>query len=187
MRIMTTLLSYDHGILRQVLDVINDIASEGTLDQYRDVMPEVSDFLLEFMDQYHHGREERFMFPVAEGSPESIRAMIPGLIDEHRIARDYAEAISDNVGEWETELLAQNIIDLVGHMIDHIKEEEDVLFPGLENALEGDLDLTVFERSQAFIMEEFGEDVTKKGEDFADRLQRRVWGERIVRPLSPER
>jgi hemerythrin-like domain-containing protein len=187
MRIMTTLLSYDHGILRQVLDVINDIAVEGTLERYRDLMPEISDFLLDFMGRYHHGREELFLFPAAEGSSESIRAMIPWMIDEHRTVKGYAEAIADNVAEWETGPLAQNIIDLVAHMVDHIKEEEDVLFPGLQSSIGPEADLTAFERSQAFIADEFGEDVIKRGEELAGRLQRRVWGDRTIRPLSPER
>ena len=92
MRIMITLLSYDHGILRQVLDVVSDMAAEGSFDQHRDIMPEVSSFFLDFMDRYHHGREEKFVFPAAADSPERIKAMIPELIDEHRTARSFALA-----------------------------------------------------------------------------------------------
>jgi hemerythrin-like domain-containing protein len=181
MRIMITLLSYDHGILRQVLDVISDIASEGTFDRHRDMMPEVSRFLLEFMDKYHHGREEKFVFPAAAESPDRVKAMIPELIDEHRAAKAFAVAISDNVAEWNIGPLAQNIKDLAVHMRDHIREEEDFVFPGMESVLEGDRDLAIFEQSQAFIKENFGEDFPKKAEDFANRLQDRVWGEGVIK------
>jgi hemerythrin-like domain-containing protein len=184
MHITITLLSYDHGILRQVLDVISDVASEASFDQYRDMMPEVSDFLLGFMDRYHHGREERFIFPLAAESPERIKAMVPELIDDHRKARSLAEAITENIASWDTGPLAQNITDLAVHMRHHIKEEEDLVFPGLDAALEGDRDLAVFERSQAFIKDEFGEDFPRKAEDFANRLQDRVWGEGVIKYRS---
>lgn len=181
MRIMITLLSYDHGILRQVLDVVSDVATEGTFDQHRDIMPEVSQFFLDFMDRYHHGREEKFVFPAAADSPERIKAMIPELIDEHRTARSFALAIADNVADWDTGPLGQNIKDLAAHMMHHIREEEDFVFPGMEGALEGDRDLDIFEQSQAFIKEEFGEDFTKRAEDFANRLQDKVWGEGVIK------
>lgn len=181
MRIMITLLSYDHGILRQVLDVISDMATEGSFDRYRDIMPEVSQFLLEFMDRYHHGREEKFVFPVAADSPERIRAMMPGLIKDHLRARAFAEAIADNVAAWDTEPLAKNVSALAAHMVKHISEEEDFVFPGLEGALNGGRDLDIFERSQAFVREQFGEDFPKKAEDFANRLQDRVWGEGVIK------
>jgi hemerythrin-like domain-containing protein len=181
MRIMITLLSYDHGILRQVLDVISDVAREGTFDQYRDLMPEVSQFLFDFMDRYHHGKEEKFVFPAAADSPERIREMIPELIDDHRKARAFAEAIADDVAEWNIGPLAQNITDLAAHMVEHIKEEEDVVFPGMEGALEGDRDLDMFERSQAFVNEQFGADFTQRAEAFAKRLQDRVWGKGVIK------
>ncbi|MDW5563550.1 MAG: hemerythrin domain-containing protein [Methanomassiliicoccus sp.] len=181
MRIMITLLSYDHGILRQVLDVAADMAAEGTFDQHRDIMPEVAQFFLDFMDRYHHGREERFVFPAAAVSPEQIKEMIPELIDDHRKARAFALAIDENVKAWETAPLARNITDLAAHMMHHIREEEEVVFPGMDAAFEGDNDLAIFEQSQAFIKEEFGEDFPKKAEDFANRLQDKVWGEGVIK------
>jgi hemerythrin-like domain-containing protein len=187
MRIMITLLSYDHGILRQVLDVVSDMATNGTLDQHRDIMPEVSQFFVDFMDRYHHGREEKFVFPAAAGSPERIRAMVPELIDDHRKARAFADAIVENVSAWDTGPLAQNISDLAAHMTKHIREEEDIVFPGMEEAFEGDKDLDMFERSQEFVKEEFGEDFSKKAEDFANRLQDKVWGEGVIKYPSTRR
>ena len=51
MQIFTTLLSYDHGILRQVLDVMSDITENDTWEQNRDALPDAADFLQRFMEE----------------------------------------------------------------------------------------------------------------------------------------
>jgi hemerythrin-like domain-containing protein len=180
MRVTITLLSYDHGILRQVMDVVSDMAEKATLDQHREVMPDVADFFLKFMDSYHHGREERFVFPVAADGPERIKAMVPDLIADHRKARSFADAIAANVASWDTAPLAQNCIDLVAHMRNHIREEEDFVFPALEEVMDSDRDLELFERGQTFVREGFGEDYPQKMENFANQLQERVWGKGVI-------
>ena len=181
MRVTVTLLSYDHGILRQVLDVVGDMAENGTLEQHRSTMPEISDFFIKFMDLYHHGREERFVFPVAAEGPDRIKAMIPGLVDDHRKARAYADAIVADVARWNPEPLAQNCIDLVAHMRAHVKMEEDFVFPAIEDLIDSDRDLALFERAQIFVNESFGEDYPAKMEAFANRLQDEVWGKGVMK------
>ncbi len=181
MRVTITILSYDHGILRQVLDVVSDMAVSGNLDQHKGIMPEVADFFLKFMDNYHHGKEERFIFPVAADGPDRIKAMIPDLVAEHRQARSFAEAIASNVASWDREPLAQNCIDLVAHMRDHIIKEEDFVFPAIENIMDSDRDLALFDQAQTFVKRDFGEDYPQKMEEFANRLQETVWGKGVVK------
>lgn len=185
MRVTITLLSYDHGILRQVLDVVYDMAAGGIFDQHKDIMPEVADFFLKFMDRYHHGKEERFVFPVASDGPDRIKAMIPDLIADHRKARSFADAIAANVSSWNPGPLAQNCLDLVVHMREHIKEEEDFVFPAIENLMDSDRDLALFDQAQTFVRQDFGEDYPQKMEEFANRLQAQVWGKGVIKyPIS---
>jgi hemerythrin-like domain-containing protein len=185
MRVTITLLSYDHGILRQVLDVVQDMAAGATFDQHRDIMPEVADFFLRFMDGYHHGKEERFVFPVAADAPDRIKAMVPDLIADHRKARSFANAIAADVASWNLKPLAQNCLDLVAHMREHIIEEEDFVFPALENVMDSDKDLTLFEQAQTFVRNDFGEDYPSRMEAFANRLQEQVWGKGVIKyPIS---
>ncbi|MBI0583181.1 MAG: hemerythrin domain-containing protein [Methanomassiliicoccus sp.] len=184
MKIVITLLSYDHGILRQVLDVVSDMAAEASFDRYRDFLPEMSDFFLTFMDRYHHGKEERFVFPLSAGGTEELKAMMPDLYEDHREAKAFALAIADNIAAWDTEALAKNCIGLAAHMRHHIREEEEEVFPAFEGLLDGDKDLETFEISQTFVKENFGEDFPSRAEDFARRLQDRVWGEGVIKYQS---
>jgi hemerythrin-like domain-containing protein len=179
MRVTITLLSYDHGILRQVMDVVGDMANRGELEKHKGLMPEVSDFFIKFMDEYHHGKEEKFVFPMADNGPERVRAMIPDLIVDHRKARSFADAIVSDVSNWNVEPLTQNCIDLVAHMREHIQEEENFVFPALEEIMDPDRDMAQFEKAQEFLKENFGEDYPAEMEKFANRLQEAVWGKEI--------
>ncbi len=184
MNLTITILSYDHGILRQVLDVLSDMTTEGSFDRYRPEMGEASDFLLKFMDRYHHGREEMFVFPVSSGGPSELRGMIDELIQEHHRARELAEGIAEAVRTWDTDSLREGSLAIVSHMRDHIKEEENVVFPLLEALLEGDKDYEAFELSQAYVKDNFGENYPHKMEEFANRFQDAVWGRGVVKYSS---
>jgi hemerythrin-like domain-containing protein len=181
MNITITILSYDHGILREVFDVLDDMVRSGKLDEHRDVMPEVSDFLQEFMDHYHHGKEERFIFPQAENGPDKLKEAVPRLIEEHRKAKAYADAIKVGIGSWDVPALSQNLVDLVAHMRNHIVQEEDFVFPAIEALIDSDKDMTIFDQSQVFLKENFGEDYQQKMEKFANGLQERVWGKGVIK------
>jgi hemerythrin-like domain-containing protein len=178
MHIVTTLLRYDHGILRQALDVLDDMATDNNFESHRQIMPEAANFLLRFMDRYHHAKEERFIFPIASEGPEQVRSLVPDLFDDHHKARALALAIADDVASWDLEPLAQNIRDLAAHMRHHIQEEEDIFFPGVDEVL-GGRDLDIYYRIDAFTKQEFGETYPKSEEDFANRLQDLVWGKGV--------
>jgi hemerythrin-like domain-containing protein len=180
MRIVTTLLKYDHGILRQVLDVLDDMATEGTFEQHRSIMPQVANFLLKFMDQYHHGKEERFIFPVATTGPPGVAGMVSDLFDDHHKARALGLAIADDVAAWNPSSLATSCRELAAHMRHHIKEEEDIVFPGVDKLI-GDKDIDVYERIDAMTVQLFGKGYPKEEEDFANRFQAEVWGPGVVK------
>lgn len=180
MRILTTLLSYDHGILRQALDVLADIEERGTWEQHRHVLPEMEDFLQRFMDQYHHGKEERFLFPAAAAGSDRLKTFIPDLVDDHRKAKAFADAFGRDLAAWDKKGLQSNAHDLVAHMRGHIAEEEDFVFPEFETALDAERDMEMFEASQRFLEENFGASFQQDMEDFANRLQDQVMGKGVI-------
>jgi hemerythrin-like domain-containing protein len=58
MRISVTLLSYEHGVIRQVLDVLAEIVRTSSIDKHFDHVVEIVDFLDSYMDKFHHKKEE---------------------------------------------------------------------------------------------------------------------------------
>lgn len=181
MNLTLTMLSYDHGILRQVLDVLSDLAAENAFDRFRPEMEEVSEFLFNFMDKYHHGREEMIVFPISSEGGSELPETIEELIQEHRRALELAESIASALHARDNRSLRENCLELVAHMREHIKEEEDVVFPKLEMLLAGDKDYDAFERSQSYVKDNFGEFYPRDMEEFANRFQDAVWGKGVIK------
>jgi hemerythrin-like domain-containing protein len=181
MRIFTTLLSYDHGILRQVLDVLGEMVERNSWEQHRDVLPEVVDFLQRFMDQYHHGKEERYLFPTAPPGEADLKEQIDDLVREHRQAKDYADAIEEGVARWDLDVLRDNTGRLVAHMQHHILEEEDMVFPAFDGVMDPEVDMSIHEQSQRFMEENFGASFQADMEAFANKLQDRVMGKGVIK------
>ena len=187
MQIFTTLLSYDHGILRQVLDVMSDITENDTWEQNRDALPDAADFLQRFMDQYHHGKEERFLFPAAPASEKRLKEQVDELVTEHRQAKAYADAIGKGLEDWDLDILRDNVNGVVAHMRKHILEEENNVFPEFNRVLDPEKDMPMYEESQKFMEERFGASFQADMEEFANRLQDRVMGKGVIKygPMGP--
>jgi hemerythrin-like domain-containing protein len=177
MKVSITLLSYDHGILRQVLDVYKDIVEKKSVDQHRQIAAEGAEFLLMFMDHFHHGKEERFLFPAAMCADPEHTEDLQQLFDDHRVARLLAQGMLTFVRPGgDDAAFYENANKLVEHMTAHIRKEEDVVFPDIEAKMEGEVDMRIYKQFEDFIMSNFKEDIYPAAESFAARFQDEVMG-----------
>jgi hemerythrin-like domain-containing protein len=183
MKVSITLLSYDHGILRQVLDVFKDIAEKGSIEKNRQVATEGVEFLLMFMDHFHHGKEERFLFPAAICADPEHTDELQQLFEDHRTARMLAEGMLSSVrpGGDDAEFY-ENARKLVEHMTAHIRKEEDTVFPGIEAKMDEGEDMRVYKHFENFTMSNFKEDIYPSSEAFAARFQDSVLGKGFFEP-----
>jgi hemerythrin-like domain-containing protein len=177
MKVSITLLSYDHGILRQVLDVYKDIAEKGSVEANRQIATEGIEFLLMFMDHFHHGKEERFLFPAAICADPEHTEDLQQLFEDHRTARMLAEAMLSSVrpGGNDNDFY-MNSKKLVEHMTDHIRKEEDTIFPGIDAKMDEEEDMRVYKHFEHYTMTNFKEDIYPSAEAFAARFQDVVLG-----------
>jgi hemerythrin-like domain-containing protein len=180
MRVSITLLSYDHGILRQVLDVLEVMNKKSLLERHREDLPEMTNFFLGFMDKYHHGKEEQFVFPAMAPKSQELGAMVEDLIRDHRKAKALVDAMAAALDEGDLVSFGDSSIKLVEHMRAHIKEEEDQVFPLMEQQLDPDVDLDIYEKSARLMEENFGADFQKKNEEYSFRIQEVVMGPGVV-------
>jgi len=181
MRINITLLSYDHGILRQVFDVMSDLAESGRLEERLDEMDAFVEFTMEFMDLYHHGKEERFVFHLADGGPEALERGVGHLRREHAKARELAQSIDKALADRDIDAMANGVTALTDHMRHHIEEEENEVFPELESKLTEDADIDMWQKSDEFVSRNFGADIQDRYQKYADELQERVWGKGVIK------
>jgi hemerythrin-like domain-containing protein len=177
MKVSITLLSYDHGIIRQVLDVYKDIVQKGSVDQHRQIATEGAEFLLMFMDHFHHGKEERFLFPAAMCTDPEHNEDIQQLYEDHRNARLMAQAMLTFIRPGgDDAAFYENADKLVQHMTAHIKREEDEIFPGIESNITDEDDMRIYKQFEDYIMTNFKEDLYPSSEAFAARFQDEVLG-----------
>ncbi|HEY3419059.1 MAG TPA: hemerythrin domain-containing protein [Methanomassiliicoccales archaeon] len=177
MKASITLLSYDHGILRQVLDVYKDIVEKKSIDKHRQIATEGIEFLLMFMDHFHHGKEERFLFPAAMCADPEHTEDLQQLFEDHRIARLLAQGMLTFVRPGgDDAAFYENAGKLVEHMAAHIQKEEDVIFPGIESKMDDKEDMKVYKQFEDYIMSNFKEDLYASSEAFATRFQDTVLG-----------
>ncbi len=176
MKVTITLLSYDHGILRQVLDVIAEMSKKGTASNHQSLLPSVVDFLNRFMDQYHHGKEERFIFPFALHESKDWEGEINKLISEHRQAKAMVDEMAKALQNNNLEKFSEAGLKLAKHMQAHIAEEENKVFPKLEEMMEPDEDMQLFEQINSYSNQKYGADFSKKNEDYANMMQEKILG-----------
>ena len=177
MKVSISLLSYDHGIIRQVLDVYKDIAEKGSVEKNRQIATEGAEFLLMFMDHFHHSKEERFLFPAAICADPEHSDKLQQLFEDHRTARMLAEGMLASVRPGGDDAKFYDYSKkLVDHMTAHIRKEEDVIFPSIEALMSDEEDIRIYKHFEDFIINSFKEDIYPSAEEFASRFQDAVLG-----------
>lgn len=179
MRVSITLLQYEHGVIRQVIDCLKEIVERDLIDKHGRAAVEIHSFLVEYMDGFHHRKEEGFMFPLVSSKSGNIVELVEGLKKDHEMARNI-------LSEVEGGLVNGEIIDregflssgarLVEHITQHIQVEEDRAFPKFEEALTLDEDGDMSKQYEEFTLKEFDENFMIRSEDFAFRIENEILG-----------
>jgi hemerythrin-like domain-containing protein len=179
MRACVALLSYEHGVIRQVLDVLGEILKEDHTEKYMRQVIEIFEFLDSYMDRFHHKKEERFVFPAAMESAPSLEPDIDGLLADHRRARRLLKTMLDETrheGMKDLARLSRSSRAFVEHVTNHIQREESSVFPRIEDAISIEDDIEVYEKCMEFTRDRFGEDFHQINEKFSFRVQDEVLG-----------
>lgn len=176
MRISVTLLQYDHGIVRQVLDVVGELLRSHRADRHAGEFREAMAFLEEFLDRFHHAKEEKFLFPAAAVECPRVAETLIRLKKEHAQARRMMRNALKALEAGDLTRAEKEARKLVEHMTVHISEEENQVFPAIENALQLDTDAKVHFQYERFMEKEFGKNYYNVAESFANDIQDRLLG-----------
>lgn len=147
MRVSISLLSYDHGFIQQIIDILKIIAEKEPEKMDENGLLEIQQFLNQFMDEFHHVKEEKIAFPMAS---ETLREEIQILVKEHKHARDLLHNMSLAIKSKGFKNYAVSARELVEHMTLHIKKEESEIFPKIEAHLSQEQDREIYKEFEAF-------------------------------------
>jgi hemerythrin-like domain-containing protein len=180
----TDMLMGEHRVIEQVLDCLEKLADRCAAGGGLDVASarQALEFLREFADHCHHGKEEGHLFPLLEargfrreGGPTGV------MLDEHEQGRRHVAAMAAAVVGAAAghpaagEAFVRHARDYVRLLREHIQKEDHCLFPMAAQVLtEADRSalLHSFEGVEGGEMGEgTHEEYLRLANDLADRLQ----------------
>ncbi len=98
----------------------------------KDHIHKIIEFLSNFADKCHHGKEEDILFPEMAKNPENT-ILINELLGEHRAGRDYIRGMKNSLDDFSTGSpaayhIAANMQGYTALLINHIQKETKELF-----------------------------------------------------------
>ncbi|MDF1561295.1 MAG: hemerythrin domain-containing protein [Bacteroidales bacterium] len=133
-------LLHEHIAIEHALNILEEISqrieNNGDID-YSDIN-NFLEFLKEFADRCHHGKEEDFLFPALEkagirkeGGPIGV------MLSEHAQGRNYIRQMQTSVVEntVDNQLFIQASGNYIRLLRSHIQKENNVLFPFIDTRL----------------------------------------------------
>lgn len=174
-----TQLAHDHLVLRTALGAMKAIAEKERYTEFNDQLPRVVEFFQMFMDEYHHHKEERFVFPLIQYASQEVRDLLPDLLGDHRRAKDLADSLASALQAGDIRRFGQVALQLYDHMDEHIGEEDRDVWPALKSAVPLKLSEAAFIGANNFFDRQMGVDFTARMEKFAMELKRNVDGGKV--------
>lgn len=178
----TQILSNEHRVIELVLDCLEQVVKEAISERKLDkqAASQVVDFVRNFADQCHHGKEETYLFVsmVEKGMPKES-GPVGQMLTEHEQGRMYVRGMEQNIekaahGEADAltsfESNARGYIQLLRA---HIRKEDGVLFPMADRLLSDDDQNDLLNNFNTVEAEHMGEGTHEKylrlAESLADR------------------
>jgi hemerythrin-like domain-containing protein len=142
----TEILKTEHRVIEQVLNCLEHMAercvARGTLDIA--AAEQALDFFQNFADRCHHGKEEGQLFPLLEarGIPRE-HGPIGRMLHEHVVGRQHVQAMRAALRDAAARVpdslrcFVVNARAYVYVLREHIRKEDDRLFPLTDRVLSG--------------------------------------------------
>jgi hemerythrin-like domain-containing protein len=172
-------LKEDHKLIRRYLD--NLLLAHDFLVDREEVPTSVFDKTLEFskqfMNKYHHYREEYILFlKLAEKKGGSIDPQIVSLRDQHERSRNLVSQIKEALKGYKNndEVGVSRLVENVGYYVSlerqHVNRENHVFYPMAEEAF-SDAEMKEFDAEFAKIEEKQGPDTFKNGVALVESIE----------------
>ncbi len=181
----TAVLKEEHRVIERMLAVL-EVAAQR-LEAGERVRPglfrEAVDFVRNFADKNHHGKEEANLFPRLEerGVPKE-GGPLGMMLHEHDLGRGFIQAIEDAIEGYErnnegaAQVIAENVGGYTQLLNEHIWKEENVLFQMADQVLSEDDQLDLAERFERVDEEVMGPDGLKRYTDMLERAEQEING-----------
>lgn len=131
------ILKHEHRIIERALRALDGVCMrlEGGTMVPAGALIEVVDFITMFADHYHHGKEEKFLFPALEQRGITREGGPLGVMEyEHQVERELIADLRQAAELYREgdETAARSFVatarDYLRLLVEHIEKEDTILF-----------------------------------------------------------
>jgi hemerythrin-like domain-containing protein len=124
-------LKADHRVIRRLEATLRAMAAKIAKGESisPDDVEEAIKLMLEFVDSYHHAKEEAGLFPVIQGAAKDQQKVVYGFLVEHEFARRAARRIEQEFAIWtkegnDVEPLSRFLLTYADFLKTHTEKED---------------------------------------------------------------
>ena len=178
------LMEEDHANINRALGVIRNIClqlmqgGEVPDEDFREII----EFVREYADKHHHGKEEKFLFPVMvkKLGPVGDKLVTHGMLVEHDLGRADVLSLETALNEYKKNPRLELKLDILSyamayaHLLQlHIEKENSVVYTFDERGLSAEDFKDINEKSPAFEDEQTAKGVQKHDLDILEKLEKK--------------
>lgn len=124
----------EHKGIMLMLHIMKIISSKIKKEEFveKDHIEKIAEFLSNFADKCHHGKEEDILFPEMSKNPANA-AIINELLGEHKAGRDFISGMKASLDDFSTGSpdayhIATSMNGYILLLTEHIQKETEKLF-----------------------------------------------------------
>ena len=181
--VATEALKQDHRIIEKMLNVLEIVSNkiENGEDVPLDNLRRATDFIRNFADSYHHGKEEDLLFRTMEekGFPRE-GGPIGMMLIEHDQGRGYVRALAEGIEKYAAgdtsakNTIIENARNYAGLLAPHIQKEDNILYMMADNIIPEPLQRELLNKFALVEKERLGEGKRQYYLNLADELEKAV-------------
>jgi len=133
------LMTFEHTFIRRMLAVMRRFSYQLMNNPHMDVSdaPKMIDFVRQYADQHHHGKEEDLLFNrmVDNLGPAAEKLVKHGMLVEHDLGRLHMKLMEEAIASFKNGD-DEARLDIIGNAIAytqlldrHISKEDDMVYP----------------------------------------------------------
>jgi hemerythrin-like domain-containing protein len=181
----TEILTSEHGLIEQVLCALETGAWFLAQDEplRPDFFIETTDFIIGFVDGYHHQKEEGILFKyLLENGMTQENSPVAVMLHEHEMARAYTQALrlaatrlkaGDMTARLEVIYNARHYVNLLRN---HIGMEDQIFFPLADRLIPEEQQAVIGQSFEQHERQEMDEGVQQKYLALARALEAEIFG-----------
>ena len=156
-------LKDEHSGIIAMLDVMKKVATrlKNREEVKKEHLEKIVEFLSNFADKCHHGKEEGILFPEVVKNVSNL-FMVNELLGEHKTGRDYIRGIAESLKYYDTGSpdayhIATNMEGYIFLLTEHINKESKSLFPIVDKQIPDKVQFEIEEQFETLERDVIGE------------------------------